>query len=400
MPLLLLYALRAEKEGGKVIVPLAVIMAGAWLTNVPAAVMMSYSLGLLFAILAVQRRSFRVLWYGASAVLLGGALAAFYILPATYEQRWVNIAQALSPGVRPLDNFLLTNTGDTGHDRFNLLISLVALAEILTLAVSVFFSQRWLSASADDRADSVFRKRLLIVWAAAVILLMFRFTFREWETLPELRFVQFPWRWLLCLNVTRALFLAATWKRLRWRILLYLAPFLVAAVVWPRLPRPSWQGTVDIAKMLDRQRSGQGYEGVDEYVPTDGDAYEIKQGAPLVSQDGGGVQSNIQQWSAESRVLKVHGDQPETLVLRLFYYPAWSVEVNGQLTKAQTNDTTGQMMIPIPAGEDQVSLTFTRTWDRTAGGVVSLGALLALLLPARRRPLSHRSQLSSSELSS
>jgi hypothetical protein len=400
LPLLLLYTLRAEKEGTKVIVPLALILAGAWLTNVPAAVMLTYSLGLLFAILALQRRSFRVLRYGASAVLLGVALAAFYIFPAVYEQKWVNIAQVLSPGVRPLDNFLFAHTGDADHDEFNLLISLVASAEIFVFSASTFLSQKWQSPSDEQRTNSRFRNAL-VVWTGAAALLMFRFTLRAWENLPALRFVQFPWRWLLCVNVALALLLAATRKRWPWRPLFWLAPFLVAAVAWPHVTRPSWQGTANIAAMLDHQRSGQGYEGVDEYVPADGDAYDIKQDAPLVAlEDDHKASGTVQRWDAESRVLKIHADQPEMLVLRLFYYPAWRVAVNGRLTDAQADDTTGQMLIPIQAGENQIRITLARTWDRTAGGIVSLAALLALLLPALRGTLSHRSQRSSSELSS
>lgn len=400
LPLLLLYAMRVEKEGRKVIVPLAVIVAGAWLTNIPAAVMVTYSLGLLFAIVAVQQRSLRVLLHGASAVLLGGALAAFYILPAAYEQTWINIAQVLSPGVRPLDNFLFTNTGEAEHDRFNLLISLLASVEILVFSASTFLSQKWKSPSDDKRAKSNFRNAL-VVWAGIAVLLMFRFTFRAWENLPELRFVQFPWRWLLCVNVAMALLLAATWKRWPWRSLFYLAPFLLVAAFWRNIQAPSWGDHAGIAAILDHQRSGQGYRDVDEYIPTDGDAYEIKPNAPPVAlEDAGSAPIAVQRWSAESRVFTVHAGQPETLELRLFYYPAWRVEVNGQLTEAQTDDTTGQMMIPIQAGENQVRITFTRTWDRTAGGIASLGAFLALLLLALSGPLSHRSQLSSSALSS
>jgi hypothetical protein len=405
LPLLVLYVVRVEKEGRKAIVPLAVIVAGAWLTNIPAAIMVTYSLGLLFAMLALQRWSPRVLWHGASAVLLGVALAAFYIVPAVYEQRWVNIAQVLSPGVRPQDNFLFTRTGAADHDRFNLLISLVALAEIIVFSASTFLSQKWKSPSEDKRAKSNFRNAL-VVWTGVAVLLMFRFTFRAWVSLPELRFVQFPWRWLLCVNAAMALLLAATWKRRRWRSLFYLAPFLVVAFGWHNIPAPSWVDAADIAEIVDHQRSGHGYRDVDEYVPAGGDVYEIKQDAPPVALENDGLvpstvrQSSIQRWSAESRVLEVHADQPETLMLRLFYYPAWRVEVNGRLTAAQMEPTTGQMMIPIPAGENHVSITFTRTWDRTAGGIVSLGALLTLLLPALRSSLSHRSQLPSSQLSS
>ena len=102
---------------------LSMLLAGAWLINAPAAVMIHYSLGLLVLIIAWQRRSPRMLLVGAAAVLLGAALAAFYLLPAIYEQEWVNIAQSISPGSRPLDNFLFVHTSDADHDAFNRLIS-------------------------------------------------------------------------------------------------------------------------------------------------------------------------------------------------------------------------------------------------------------------------------------
>jgi hypothetical protein len=67
-------------------------------------------------------------------------------------------------------------------------------------------------------------------------------------------------------------------------------------------------------------------------------------------------------------------------VLRLFNYPAWRVEVNGHEVETETQDDTGQMLIPIAAGESRVRIVFIRTWDRTAGGVVSLVSAAILLL--------------------
>jgi hypothetical protein len=66
------------------------------------------------------------------------------------------------------------------------------------------------------------------------------------------------------------------------------------------------------------------------------------------------------------------------LLLRLFNYPAWQVEVNGNVVSAETREITGQMLVPVQAGENQVQITFVRTGDRLAGGVISLLALLGL----------------------
>ena len=388
LPLLLLYALRSEEEGQKAVIPLAVIVAAAWLTNIPAAVMVNYSLVLLLVILAILRRSPRVLLYGAVAISLGAALAAFFLVPAAYERRWVNISEVLAPGVRPQDNFLFAKINDVDHNRFNLLVSLVAAAEMIVLAIAAFASVPW-----RRRQRDVWWA--LLGWASIAVLLNFSFTFVLWEHLPEMRYIQLPWRWLLCLNVAFALFVTMASRRWIVRVLICVAMFAVLAFVWHRVQAPWWEAAADFDEMMEQQRSGAGYEGTDEYVPVGADPYEIKQDAPLVALNDGLAPGSfqrisIQQWSAESKVFTAEVDRPGQLVLRLFNYPAWHVEVNGQSVKTLTRDVTGQMLIPIQSGENRVEIAFTRTWDRTLGGIISGATVLFLggFVMLRRRHLS------------
>ena len=108
LPLLLLYLLRSdqEEEGRKTILPLALIVAAAWLTNLPSAVMITYSMAIVAIIIAILRRSPRILVIAASALIVGLVLAAFYIVPVVFEQKWVEIAEVLSPGsVRRITSF-------------------------------------------------------------------------------------------------------------------------------------------------------------------------------------------------------------------------------------------------------------------------------------------------------
>src|ERR1700730_7078538 len=81
------------------IAPLAVVYAAMWLTNDPAAVVATYALSLLLVMVFVScgrntlvrmgARKNTLLWRGAG-LALGRALAAFYLVPAAFEQRWVN----------------------------------------------------------------------------------------------------------------------------------------------------------------------------------------------------------------------------------------------------------------------------------------------------------------------
>src|SRR5437667_9649031 len=113
----------------------------------------------------MRQRSARPLLYGAVAALIGIALAAFYALPAAYEERWVNISQVLSPGVRPGDNFLFARISDPDHDRFNLLVSLVAVGEIVWLGLAIWFGRR--------HARGPGPWKTLAIWGVGAALLMF-----------------------------------------------------------------------------------------------------------------------------------------------------------------------------------------------------------------------------------
>lgn len=374
LPLLLLFILREEDEGPRVILPLALVIAAAWLTNAPSAIMLHYSLALLVLVAAIFRRSARPLFVAAAAIALAAALAAFYLLPAVYEQKWVQIAEVLAPGDRPAENFLFSKTPDAAHDAFNRLVSLVALSEIVLLAAAIWFSRRW-------RKTRGLAWRLSLAWAAAAALLMCPLTALCWKFLPELRFVQFPWRWLLCLNVAFALFITLGARRWTTRLALYLATLLVIGFCWQRIQPPWWDNAADLREMQDNMATGLGHDGIDEYVPINADAYEIDKQARRVTVDGPAHAAiRVIDWAPESKVFVAELSGPGQLALRLFNYPAWRVRVNGRDVEAGTNETTGQLLVPVQAGVNRVEINFIRTWDRAAGGWISFATAFLLLL--------------------
>lgn len=381
LPLLLLLILRAEEDGRRMVVPLAVLMGLGWLTNLPSAVMMNYSLAVLAITVAFWRRSFRALLYPAIAAGLGAMLAGFYLLPAFHEKSWVNIAEVLGPGVRPLDNFLFTKTADADHNRFNLLISIVAVAQFAILAGVVAFR---------GRSPRYKVRPLLLVWSIFCVLLMLKLLLPVWIYLPEMKYVQLPWRWLLCFNVPFSLAIAFKVRRWWIRGAIYVAALAVLLVVWHRVQVPWWDSGADLKEMVDNQHDGIGNEGVDEYVPAGADPYEIDQNAPLVRFEGSGdTRINVQQWLAERRVFAVNASDPGNVVLRLFNYPSWKVRVNGAWVKTGTTAHTGQMTVPVGAGQSEVEIKFVQGRDRIVGIVCSAVALAVLLIflifsPARR----------------
>ena len=374
LPLLLLQVLDLPDKRRRAVIPLGLLVAAAWLTNAPSAVMINYSLALLIAMIAILRRSPQVLLYGAAAVILGAGLAAFYIVPAGYEQKWVAIAQVLAPGVRPQDNFLFTILEDIDHNRFNFLVSLVAAAQIVMLAGAALLSRL-------RRRESPQLWWMLAAWSLFSTLLMLSFTFFLWQHLPKLRFVQLPWRWLLCLNVPFALLITTAWRRWAARAVVCAAMLFVLVVTWHRVQPPWWDTSADINEMHDNQQDGLGYEGTDEYVPIGADPYEINKEARRVTFNGDGrSRIEVNQWAAESKFFIADVTSPGKLVARLFNYPAWRVGWNGHPVASETHEITGQLMVPVVAGQNRVRITFIRTWDRTAGGLVSAATILFVII--------------------
>ena len=373
LPLLLLVLLRSKKDDRTTVLSLSLIVAAAWLTNIPGAVMLTYLLALMMVVAAAVRRSARPLALGAIAVVLGLALAAFYVVPVLYEQRWVEIEQVLSPGVRPQDNFIFTFLRNPDHDRFNLLISLLSIAEIILMTIFWFLARPW-----RDRATEFWS--MLTAWWVASALLLSSVSLVLYRFLPELQYVQLPLRWLLCLNVGFALLVAMASRRWLVRALACLAMLAVLTFVWHRVQPPWWDDAGDIAEMQDHQKDGSGYDGIDEYVPNGVDVYEINKDARRVIFEGNGsARIRITQWAPESKSFSANLSQPGKLVLKLFNYPAWTVEVNRRPVQTGMRDVTGQMVIPAEAGDNQVQVTFSRTRDREIGGMISFGTVILIL---------------------
>jgi hypothetical protein len=373
------------------LVPFSVLFAAVWLSNAPAGVMVTYSATLLFGWAALMERSWKPLARGAAGMALGFGLAGFYLVPAAYEQSWVNIAQALSSGLLPSQNFLYTVIDDPEHTLFNWIASTIAVGMIVITGLAALAARRR-DAGDSARSEEVRVWRTLLLLAVVATALMLRPSSFLWQVLPKLRFVQFPWRWMSILAVPFTYFLAATVarRRLAWVWVMAVTAVLVGTAVF--LVRETWWDIDDIPALQVAMTQGEGFEGTDEYDPLGDDHYNLPAAAPRVqvlpppdepvSDTPRGVANpriNVDRWTAEDRDLRVASPEAVRLALRLVNYPAWRAEANGKAVTPEQAGDSDQMILDLPAGESQVTVHFTRTPDRAIGGVLSLLGLLTWL---------------------
>jgi len=400
-PLLFLAALRLggtledDPRQRKTIAQFGFLFAMVWLSNAPAGVLASYSLTLLFLWAAVRQKSVQPALRGAGGIALGLGLAAFYIVPAAYEQRWVNIGGALAGGLTPRENFLFAVTTDADHDAFNSIASYVAVLLIACVfAGALVVWQRNRTVELSGSVQKTFQATLVLGIVATVM--MVRVTDPLWTLLPKLRFVQFPWRLMTVLAVVFA-FLVATASR-RALVFSWIALVLIATLTGAYLVKHTWWDTEDVNTVKEAVDTRTGFEGTDEYDPLGDDHTDVPQQQPEAkaiiekgeSEFAPKPDLQVLRWTAEDRIVVVKSARAANIRLRLLHYPAWLVSINGRPAQTHRTVSYDAVVVAIPAGESRIEAHFKRSADRTVGGCISaVSALAAVLLawPLNRRTL-------------
>ncbi|MGA7918704.1 MAG: 6-pyruvoyl-tetrahydropterin synthase-related protein [Candidatus Acidiferrales bacterium] len=391
-PLALWGAFRVVRNGWRNLPSLAIPFAAIWLSDAPAAVLATYSLVLMLCVMCVLRRSVRPLLTGGSSIVVGLGLAAFYILPAAWEQRWVQIRQALADLLRPEQNFLFTHARDPEFLFFNWKVSAIALGVVLGSALAAVFVARR-------------QRELSEGWwvpfaiGCAAIFCMFPPSVFLWRLLPKLEFVQFPWRWLGPLGSVMAFFVAVAVGRVKRQWICWLFIVIALGSLGTAIVSDAWWDSEDIPVLRKAIQTGLGYEGTDEYQPLGSDRYQLPGSdrtgevmanslAPPIQRvdaDSGDIVPvgelpvQIQRWTANRKSFSVQAGAPVTLAVRLLNYPGWRVSVDHELGQVTAAAETAQMLITIPAGARQVRVGFGSTPDRIAGTAISILFAMVLL---------------------
>lgn len=388
------------------IAALAAIIAGIWLMNAPSGVMACYTLLWISLLRLASERNWIAPLRMAAATAIGLMLAGFYLIPAAYQERWVEIARAIGPDMRFQDSFLFHHTGESFHDG---VLHTASILVCILLGLAAASLVLWRSA---------LRRRPLFWFASFVpliLLLVVPISAPLWRHTPQLAFLQFPWRWLLILAPITALFVAgciAQYARTSW-LILFASILCIASVIVCTRPFHQYCDQDDnVAAQVALMHEGGGQEGTDEYTPHDDDNAEIYQDMPEVriltapgaEEPDSGKQQNpewqpnpaaelnakaqVQHWDAEHFDVALDSPAAGFAILRLMNYPAWIVRRNGVELRERLRRDDGLLTIPVPQGHSQIEVRWHTTPDIWAGRALSLlGLLIFSLVWYRERRL-------------
>ncbi len=406
--LLLLLALRPRIA----FLPVSLLIAALWLTNAPAAVMGCYMLAFVAMLRMIRERRLSPGWRAGVSCALGTGLAGFYLVPAAWEQRWVQIDRAISAGMRVEDSFLFGHTGIAYHDQVLHSASVIATVVIgvgfLALAVA------WLRQKGDCH-----RLPLLVVTALLVALtfLQLHVSYFLWRILPRMLFLQFPWRWLVVMSVCAALgiALALDGSSLKKPIFAALTILVAGGSIWACSRHFYLACDVDdaVAGQLTTFQQGSGVEGTDEYTAKNADNSAVLQDMPqvrvLTSEDAELPAANagdnpewpsdfyfpttarattkVLTWQAQHRRIQIDAVRPAFAILTLMDYPAWQVTLNGAPDKDHGQREDGLIALAIPAGRSVIDVQWKNTpdiyWGRWLSGVAAVLLMLVWFVEKR-----------------
>ena len=408
IPLLLLLQLNSKTPSGTGlrrllagVVPLSFVVAGIWLTNGPLGIMASYLLAATALVSGAIRKSWAPVVRAALSAIMGSALAAIYLVPAVAERGWANFGIAVSDPAYVVENsWLFSHHNDPGwryyqmvdiHSRIAVLMFCMCAA-----AVGIAWKRGKLTA---ERAWWI----PLALIPVVVLLMQLPLSEPAWKWLPALRYLQFPWRWLVLMNAPLALFFAAAvWVNpLRGRVSLA----AVCALVFFVSTMATWgvcsQNCLNVVAEIPQVERTAGIRGKPEYSPpglrhalvepdevgncavSRLEALSGEPGHDLKAAQSGSAPACSGKVSLttdlpEHKVFVGYADRPGYAILHLRSYPAWRVKVNGQPSLAAREEGFGLMAIPIQQGPAIVEVDWTTTPDVWAGRSFSLLAFALL----------------------
>jgi hypothetical protein len=446
IPLLFLAVLREKPTVRGIAVPLALL----WLTNAPAAVMGSYTLALLATLrvvhaLALAMRRRRTLLptphflFPASlaltyltGTLLGLALPAYYLVPAAVERKYIQVAMAIIPNMRFQDNFLFAHTADAAHNAVNhtastLSLTLLALSTViisaLLLTKNSVISNEVSQSHRDAQRRDLQLPTILALLTVLITFLIVPLSTPIWSHLPELAFLQFPWRLLTILSAVLALSFAILLDRitipssLRSTLYPLLSVFLPLALTFTayRLYAQSCDPHDTPANIAQLLHTHHGLGPTDEYTPTDADndylrtdnpgywlAASANDPAPNTTPTANELHPDILTDDTPVRVEQtlsqqaphhfiIHAPTRGYLILNLRDYPNWDItetDPNSMERYHPAHNTRDDGLTALTLyypSDYTIDITWQRTWDQNLGLAITVLALITLALTFRSR---------------
>ena len=391
LPLVVAYFVRAMgRSGWRPALLLGSLLALTWLTNLPASIALGYALFFAAVIVSIRRRTAwpLVRFLAAEAVAL--LASAFYLVPAFVEKKWISTDALLHQNYQ--DYFVFGPLSRIHRTRFELGLWVISCVEIAIVVGCL--------AGRSPKAKQ--HSRLLYVLAGVAFLFQLPVTALLWQYLPQLRYVQFPFRFLAILGVVLPLVVLSSAMK-PWAVKtaagLSVALALFPVAFYLRIAPSSPSTTANYLAALES-----GYPGTEEYTPAGGTLVlspTMALSVSAVSDPGNQCSVSNLATGTRTRKIAVISESPCRVRFPIYFYPYWEAADEAGDKLVTSRDSSGMLLVDVPRGRHTVRVRFhpysmLRLFSLTASFAVFLYFAVTLMRFLRKESKRSNTQFPSS----
>lgn len=376
-------AILTERINFRNISLLALSLAGLFLTHNVTTLMFLPFLFLWWIYLIARKRRWQIILPLFLASALGFGVAAFFLLPAFFE-----------------DNFIQTKYLTVGY--FNFRAHFVAFKQFFSLfwgyGSSVWGPNDGLSFQVGlvnfailtatvilgiiHRKDKKTLGLLLLLGISFAISLFLQHNKSAfiWEAIPLMAFIQFPWRFLGISVFIVALTGGVIAVYLKKKLLPVYFILIIAAVASTLMyfkPK-EYADNSFFDKFLQVEIMHRGVDLTKDYLPiwvqtTDGSRFDTPRA------EKGDIQVFNQDRKSTSLNFSIKVASDSLIEAPITYFPGWEVKANDQLIPQSPPSKMGLIRFELPKGDYKVDIELKDTPVRIAGNIISLVSILVIL---------------------
>lgn len=374
-----------------------IILTGAFLALVALSHNLTFFMLIIFLVflasfsLIFAKKRLNLMMLYTIVLAVGFTLSAFYTLPAFTEMKYTNVFSQVGGGADYKDHFVCLNQFWDGPWGFggsvrgcidgmsfklgktNIIFSLISFGLFLYLFVK------------KKMRENIFLYLTSLIFLLFSIFMMTSYSQFVWDSIPEMGFVQYPWRFLnftgLFLSILIGEFIFEIKQRFDKRVMLFIAIFsvLLTIVYNAKLFKPQEYYSRESAFYTDKQYINWTVSKIsDEYMPKDFNKPKEQSG---ISNDQIKIVSgvgSVESVDAKTGFLnaKVNLEKSSLLKLNIAYFPSWKIFIDGKLTNFKVGKDG--IYFNVPSGSKIVQAKFVQSPLEMISNVISFVGIIGI----------------------
>ncbi|CAN5302958.1 6-pyruvoyl-tetrahydropterin synthase-related protein [soil metagenome] len=340
----------------------------------------------LFLWCLVQGKKYVKLFIG---FVWGIAMASFFVIPAWSEKGLVHIDTITSGYFNYLAHFVdIRQLFISTHWGYG--VSMLGPNDDTSFAIGIL---QWVLPIIAIALIFILRKKekKLLIYSISFTVMGFIALFMThqksvilWNNISILKFVQFPWRFLLpagfLLSVAAGSF-GIFFKKKIVIVIVLLSIFGISIGLYGRFFMPKeWVNITDSQKFSGDAWIKQITASIYDYLPNSVKKAPDKEASdkPISIIGNINIISGTKRTDSQNWKVNVLSNNA-TLQLQLYYFPDWNIKVDGTSAKIDYNNEFGLMEVPLTKGEHDISAKLIDTTIRRISNYVSLISVIPII---------------------